>query len=139
MDVRIADYDLDTDVIEKIRFNVFVKEQNVPESLEMDDRDPFCIHLLAFDSGKAIGTCRIDIEKQGKVGRLAVLASYRRHGVGKMLMQAIHKIAIQNNLDKVWCHAQVAVIPFYEKLGYQKLGEHFYEANIEHVKMGYIL
>ena len=139
MDVRTADYDLEADVIKKIRFDVFVKEQNVPESLEMDDRDPFCIHLLAFDSGKAIGTCRIDIEKQGKVGRLAVLASCRRYGVGKLLMQAIHKIAVQNNLYKVWCNAQVAVIPFYEKLGYQKIGEHFYEANIEHVKMEYIL
>lgn len=94
MDVRIADYDLEADVIKKIRFDVFVKEQNVPESLEIDDRDQFCIHLLAFDSGKAIGTCRIDIEKQGKVGRLAVFASYRRNGVGKLLMQAIHKIAV---------------------------------------------
>lgn len=95
----------------------------------MDEHDRFCMHLLAFDSDKPIGTCRIDLLQ----GRLAVLAPHRRHGIGKLLMSHLHKIAQNKNIQSVWCHAQVDVVPFYKKLGYREVGSHFYEANIEHV------
>jgi len=32
-------------------------------------------------------------------------------------------------------HAQVEVLPFYEKLGFKKIGNIFEEANIKHYKM----
>ena len=139
MNVRVADYIAEAEDINKIRFEVFVHEQNVPEHLEMDNRDPFCIHLLAYDANQAVGTCRIDVEQQGKIGRLAVLVPHRKQGIGKLLMQSVHEVALQNNLKKVWCHAQIAVVPFYKKLGYQTVGKHFIEADIEHVKMEYRL
>ena len=72
--------------IRAIRFEVFVDEQNVLAEIEIDDRDPVCIHLLAYDDGAAIGTARIDLERAGKIGRLAVRAGWRRHGVGRALM-----------------------------------------------------
>ena len=139
MIIRVADYDSDAEILKKIRFDVFVNKQNVPENIEMDERDPFCIHLIAYETEKAVGTCRIDVDQQGKVGRLAVLASHRSQGIGKLLMTSIHEIAKQKQHNKVWCHAQVAVVPFYETFSYQKIGKHFYEANVEHVKMEYSL
>lgn len=135
MHIRQADFELDRLEITKIRFDVFVKEQLVPEDLEMDDRDPFCIHLLAFEADEAVGTCRIDIEKLGKVGRLAVISSKRRQGIGTVLMENIHEIARNHSLSKTWCHAQLSVVPFYENIGYRIIGARFYEANIEHVRM----
>ena len=47
--VRIADFTADHAEIRGIRFAVFVDEQRVPESIEIDARDPHCIHLLACD------------------------------------------------------------------------------------------
>ncbi len=135
MYIRQADFESDRLEITKIRFDVFVNEQHVPEDLEMDDRDPFCVHLLAFDSDDAVGTCRLDIEKLGKVGRLAVIASKRRQGIGTALMENIHEIARNHSFSKTWCHAQLSVVSFYENLGYQIIGERFYEAKIEHVRM----
>lgn len=119
----------------KIRFRVFVEEQHVPPSLETDDRDPFCIHLLVFKDDEAIATGRIDLDQGGKIGRVAVLAAKRRQGIGAAVVARLHGIGKRNGLNKVWCHAQVTAVPFYEKLGYQVIGETFYEAGIEHVRM----
>lgn len=133
--VRIADFAADHAEICAIRFAVFVDEQQVPENIEIDDRDPHCVHLLAVDDGEPVGTGRIDLALSGKVGRVAVVASRRGQGVGTALMKYAHCIAKDNALDKVWCNAQVSVRPFYEHLGYRVTSEPFYEANIEHVRM----
>jgi predicted GNAT family N-acyltransferase len=134
MYVRTAEFDEDLAAIRRIRFTVFVDEQRVPEDLEMDDRDRHCTHVLAFgDDDAAIGTGRID--RDGKIGRVAVLAAQRGRGVGAALMDHLHGIARDKELEKVWCHAQVVAEPFYTRLGYRAVGERFFEAGIEHVKM----
>ncbi|MBN1240234.1 MAG: GNAT family N-acetyltransferase [Gammaproteobacteria bacterium] len=138
-DVRIADFGADNAAIRRIRFAVFVDEQKVPEEIEIDERDPFCVHVLAYLNGEAVGTGRVDVAREhgaaGKIGRVAVLAEARRHGVGAAIMRALHRIAAERGLSSVWCHAQVAAVPFYERLGYRSVGERFDEAGIEHVRM----
>lgn len=135
--VRIADFSADYDALRRIRFAVFVDEQKVPEDLELDERDAHCVHVLALDdSGEPIGTARIDLDDAGRVGRLAVVASCRRRGVGAALMKKLHVIARDNGLDTVWCHAQTSAVPFYVRLGYVSAGEEtFIEAGIEHITM----
>jgi predicted GNAT family N-acyltransferase len=137
--VRVADYGIDEPEIRALRFEVFVDEQDVPAEIEMDDRDPHCIHLLAFDNDKPVGTARIDLEQAGKVGRLAVLARWRRQGIGQRLMERCHEIAMAHGLESVWCNAQVGALPFYESLGYRVSGERFVEAGIDHRRMTRIL
>ena len=133
--VREADYVADYATIRAIRFAVFVDEQGVPPSIEMDERDPECIHVLAFVDGEAVGTGRLDVAKHGKIGRVAVLARVRGTGVGRALMMHLHEIARRHGLADVWCHAQVSAAPFYERLGYERVGDIFVEAGIDHVKM----
>ncbi len=137
MRIRIADFDDDYDALRAVRFTVFVDEQNVPEEIEMDERDPVCEHVLALDDdGEPIGTGRIDLDDSGRVGRLAVVAAHRREGIGTALMEALHELAIESELDSVWCHAQLAAVAFYEQLGYDVGdGDSFMEAGIEHVRM----
>ena len=133
--VRIADFTADHTEICAIRYAVFVDEQKVPESIEIDDRDPHCVHVLAFNDGEPIGTGRIDLAKSGKVGRVAVVASRREEGVGTALMEYVHGVATDNALKKVWCNAQISAVSFYERLGYRVTSEPFDEAGIEHVRM----
>ena len=134
MRVRTADFTTDHADIRRIRFAVFVAEQQVPAELEMDERDPHCTHVLAFDDGgTAVATGRIDAD--GKIGRVAVIAEARRGGAGRAVMEHLHAIANERGLRAVWCNAQVGAAPFYERLGYQSVGERFYEAGIEHVRM----
>jgi predicted GNAT family N-acyltransferase len=128
----IADYRSD---IEAIRITVFVHEQKVPIEVEMDDRDTLCIHALAWVGSTAVATGRIDLEDGGKIGRIAVLADYRRQGLGKAVMETLEQIARDNGMTEVWLHAQLSALPFYEELGYQAQGEEFYEAGIPHLTM----
>jgi predicted GNAT family N-acyltransferase len=133
--IRQANYAVDEPSIRAIRFEVFVDEQGVPAEIEMDDRDAHCIHLLAFEDHAAVGTARIDLAQAGKIGRLAVLARLRRHGVGRALMQRCHAIADSHGLVSVWCNAHSATVPFYQGLGYRVVGEVFEEAGIDHLRM----
>ena len=139
LEVRIADFGADNAAIRRIRFAVFVDEQKVPKEIEIDDRDPACVHVLAYLDGEAVGTGRVDLAPEhgaaGKIGRVAVLAGARRRGVGAAIMHALHRVATERGLVCVWCHAQVAAAPFYERLGYRAVGERFDEAGIEHVRM----
>jgi predicted GNAT family N-acyltransferase len=133
--IREADFATDEPSLRAIRFEVFVDEQRVPAEIEMDDRDPHCIHLLALSGDVVVGTARIDIPQSGKVGRLAVLPDWRGLGVGRRLMERCHEIAAGHGLREVWCHAQVKAVPFYERLGYRTSGDLFEEAGIDHRPM----
>lgn len=133
--VRDANYSADEGIIRRIRFAVFVDEQGVPAALEMDDRDPACLHVLAFVNGEPVGTGRLDTALHGKVGRVAVTAPSRRRGVGRAVMEALHATARRHGLPAVWCNAQVAAVPFYERLGYRITSGVFDEAGIDHVRM----
>lgn len=135
----IADYERHAHDIRRIRDQVFLMEQQISREEEYDGRDTVCVHGLVFCDGQAVGTGRLDVEKSGKVGRLAVLKEYRRRGLGSTLMKTLEEEALARNLSRVWFHAQVSAIPFYEKLAYQIVSEEFEEAGISHVVMQKIL
>jgi predicted GNAT family N-acyltransferase len=68
---------------------------------------------------------------------MAVLKSYRRRGVGKRLLQRAITEARKLGAAKIYLHAQVPVIGFYERLGFRCVGPVFEEAAIPHRKMVY--
>ena len=133
--VRDADFTTDFASLRFVRATVFIAEQRVPADIEFDDRDPLCRHVLVLEGAAPVGTGRLDIDYGGKVGRVAVIASRRRGGVGTAVMERLHEIAREQHLPKVWCHAQLTAVPFYERLGYVSSGPIFVEAGIDHVRM----
>ena len=119
-----------------IRMRVFVREQGVPAEIELDEDDSHAIHLLALASGRAIGTARIVLKPDGaKIGRMAVLKSCRGLGVGPKLLKHALAVAHRHGAGRIYLHAQVPVIGFYEKLGFSCTGPVFDEAGIPHRKM----
>lgn len=117
-----------------LRREVFVLEQAVPESLEMDGRDEECVHALAEDlAGMVIGTARLLPE--GRIGRVAVRQDWRGRGVGAALMRALMEAADSRGLPVLELHAQSWTVAFYEKLGFVAEGEEFEEAGILHRAM----
>lgn len=137
--VRDVDFTADFASLRHVRETVFIDEQRVPRELEFDDRDPLCRHVLVFDADAPVGTGRLDVDYGGKVGRVAVVATHRRAGVGTAVMERLHTLAREARLPRVWCHAQLSAVPFYERLGYVSSGPTFEEAGIEHVRMEYAL
>jgi predicted GNAT family N-acyltransferase/gamma-glutamylcyclotransferase (GGCT)/AIG2-like uncharacterized protein YtfP len=127
---------LDVDKAFAIRMRVFVKEQRVPKEMELDRDDKRAIHFLATIGGRAVGTARLVIGRSGaKIGRMAVLKSYRRMGIGKALLKRAMVTARNQGADKIYLHAQVPVIGFYERMGFRCASPVFYEAGIPHRKM----
>ncbi|MBM4299125.1 MAG: GNAT family N-acetyltransferase, partial [Deltaproteobacteria bacterium] len=115
---------------------VFVKEQGVAPEIELDDDDKRAIHLLACDGNKALGTARIVFHNgRAKIGRMAVLKSYRGLGVGAQLLKRAVAIAKRKQPKTIFLNAQVPVIGFYEKMGFKCQGPVFDEAGIPHRKM----
>ena len=132
--IRIADWDRDRRKLQSIRHNVFVIEQNVPVSLEWDDLDPVCTHVLAIDDGgNPLGTGRL--LEDGHIGRMAVLRPWRGHGIGSCLLQELIRTARQKGLTRCVLNAQVRAIGFYERHGFVAEGEVFDDAGIPHRRM----
>ena len=121
------------DKIRKVRNKVFVEGQNVPENIEEDGKDNECYHVLLTRYDQPIATGRM--EKDGHVGRIAVLEEYRGMNFGTMIMNKLEDIALKNGIRKLYLNSQSHAIPFYMKLGYETVGDYFFEAGIEHKKM----
>ncbi|GAB3094663.1 GNAT family N-acetyltransferase [Aestuariicella hydrocarbonica] len=119
----------------QVRHQVFVTEQNVPADIELDDRDAKCRHALILIDGDPVATGRIDLEQQGRIGRVAVMKNTREFGLGRQIMEALEREARQAGLAQVYLHAQDSAVGFYEKLGYEIHGESFMEAGILHKPM----
>jgi predicted GNAT family N-acyltransferase len=119
-----------------IRIRVFVKEQRVPAEIELDSDDQRAMHFLATHSGRAVGTARVVMcHGNAKIGRMAVLTTYRRRGIGAALLKRVITAAKRLGARRIYLHAQVAVIGFYERLGFRAVGRVFNEAGIAHRKM----
>jgi|SRR5919108_3546476 predicted GNAT family N-acyltransferase len=119
-----------------IRLRVFVREQGVPKEIEMDRDDERALHFLAFAGEKAVGTARVVMRHgRAKIGRMAVLKSYRGRGVGKELLKRAVATALRRGTEMIYLHAQVPVIGFYEILDFRCTGPVFKEAGIPHRKM----
>ena len=119
-----------------IRKRVFVREQSVPEEIEMDRDDKLALHFLAFKEGKAVGTARVVMHRRtAKIGRMAVLKTHRGRGVGTTLLKRAIATAKRQGAQRIYLHAQVLVIGFYETMAFQCVGPVFKEAGIPHRKM----
>lgn len=119
-----------------IRIRVFVQEQRVPVEIELDTDDQRAIHFLAIKSDKVVGTARIVMRHgDAKIGRMAVLKSYRRKGVGVALLKRAILAAKRLHARRIYLHAQVPVIGFYQRMGFRPVGQVFDEAGIPHRKM----
>ncbi len=119
-----------------IRLRVFVEEQGVPREMELDEDDRRAVHYLAFIGERAVGTTRVVIQRrEAKIGRMAVLKSYRGRGVGKALLRRAVSLAKKKEVKAIFLNAQVPVIGFYERMGFCCVGRTFSEAGIPHRKM----
>ena len=114
-----------------VRDAVFVREQGVPATLEIDGRDPGCRHVLARDAaGAAIGTGRL--LPDGHLGRIAVRADWRGKGVGAALVERLIEEGAATGLSSLELNAQVPAAGFYERFGFVAEGPEFIEAGIPH-------
>lgn len=132
-----APHDLETAFA--IRHNVFVEGQNVPAEAEHDayDADGATHYLARAADGTPCGAARWRKTDGGvKLERFAVLTEYRNQQAGAALLQQVLE-----DVDATWpgavvyLNAQLPAVRFYERHGFEKVGEMFEECDIQHYKM----
>ena len=116
-----------------VRHAVFVVEQGVPVAMALDEMDAVCVHALARDGARVLGTGRL--LPDGHIGRMAVLRDARGAGVGSALLRALMEQARLRGDQDVALHAQLGARAFYRRHGYTPEGEVFMDAGIEHIAM----
>jgi predicted GNAT family N-acyltransferase len=120
-----------------IRMVVFVEEQRVPAELEMDDKDAGCVHAVAFDGERAVGTGRL--LPDGHIGRMAVLQAFRGKGVGGEILEALVEAARRRGEREIVLSAQTHALAFYRAHGFEAFGAEYEEAGLPHQDMRRVL
>ena len=117
-----------------IRKAVFVEEQGVDPTLEYDHEED-ASHYLLFLGEKPIATARWrETDKGIKLERFAVLPSFRNRGIGEIILkEVLRDVCVSGR--KIYLHAQVKAVSFYERNGFTKEGQLFTEAGIDHFLM----
>lgn len=131
IEIERTSWQISSEVLTAIRYQVFVDEQQVPKSDEIDDEDVNAIHWLAYGPDDiAMATSRM--LSNGHVGRMAVLKEFRNQGVGSSLIRHMIRYAITKGMDQLFLNAQIKATPFYENFGFIPEGEPFMDAGIPH-------
>ncbi|PVU84615.1 hypothetical protein BB559_001517 [Furculomyces boomerangus] len=148
--VKYAESEKELEDVQYVRTEVHVKEQgfNVPGSF-----DETCIHVIAYVIKKDEGsesTTQIPVgslrffkkdDDKFKIGRVAVLSSYRGLSIGKKMMVFVEEQVFGNKreefekVNQLVLSSQYGRHGFYIKLGYYTVGEVYNEDNYPHIYM----
>ena len=123
-----------------IRKTVFMLEQNVDVTEELDDLDYEAKHFLLEVDTKYVGTARVYFDNDtALIGRVAILKEHRNKGYATSLINEIIKLIKFSDTKVIKLGSQVQAAEFYKKLGFKICGDIYIDANIEHYPMELIL
>lgn len=104
------------------------------ETLEQE-RDYF--HLVCHADGELAG-CLV-LLPQGdadiRMRQVAVAPCYQGQGIGRALVNFAEQFSCERGFSLMKLNARDTAIPFYEKLGYERIGDPFIEVTIPHQAM----
>lgn len=123
-----------------LRQHTFVVEQNLNYQ-DADWEDPYAMHLLGLDEGDLAVYARIFMPShkgaEVRIGRVVTAPAYRGHGFGGRLMQKaleFIKDEASGGCD-IAMSAQTHMEKFYNKYGFERIGDEYLEAGTPHIKV----
>ncbi len=126
-----------------LRWSILREPWNQPKGSERDELEDKSIHIMAVnESGKIIGIGRLHKNRadEGQIRYMAVRKNYRQKGIGKMILEELHREAEKLKLRKIILNARENAVGFYEKHGYKNIGKtHTLFGVIPHYRMEYSL
>lgn len=120
----------------QLRREVFVFEQKVPPSEELDADDLTATQLVALVDGDVVGTLRIIARPEhAKIGRVAVHVAFRGRGIARQMMLHAMELVRARGETRFYLTAQTDKLSFYEKLGFVAYGGEFQDGGMPHLAM----
>jgi predicted GNAT family N-acyltransferase len=118
----------------RLRREVFIVEQKVPEGEEFDVYDLAATHVVAVADGEVCGTLRIIHDPEHiKIGRVVVAIPSRGRGVASAMIA--HAIGLQKPGSRFYLTAQADKTALYEKFGFVAFGDIFDDGGMPHIAM----
>lgn len=138
--IKVVTTDYVSDAARMIREAVFINEQKF--TIEFDDIDAKAICMVLYEDETPMACCRYfkgNEEGEYVVGRLAVRQEYRGQHLGERMLQEVEQAVRNVGGKKLSLSAQVRVQGFYEKQGFVKYGDLYYDEYCEHIHMEKLL
>jgi predicted GNAT family N-acyltransferase len=138
--VQIREIDYHSDEYNEeleLRDKVLRKPLGMSLFVENLDKEKYDVHLGAFINKRMVGVL-ILTELTGsevKMRQVAVEEEVRGNNIGKELVRYAEEFCKNKGYTLMVLNARKTAVGFYEKLGYDRLGEEFLEINIPHNKM----
>jgi predicted GNAT family N-acyltransferase len=98
-------------------------------------------HIGCYVDGELVG-CLVLKPIDGQriqMRQVAVDEKVRGRGIGRMMVKYSEDFARKRGFREMTLHAREAIVPFYERLGYTRVGDRFTEVTIPHWVMVRVL
>ncbi len=108
----------------EVRKEVFVLEQKIFSSSDVDENDPKSIHLVVEWNNQVVGTVRVFPANNNGYwigGRLAVKKEYRNTGAGELLVHEAIQCVKSRGCTKFTAHIQLENVSFFSRLGWKTI------------------
>lgn len=125
----------------KMRMDILRKPLGLSFTDEELEKEKDEVLIGAFEDDKMLGCCMLIKQPDNSVRlrQMAVMNNLQGKGIGRALMNFAENIARDMGYRKLSMHARKTAAGFYEKLGYHKTGDEFFEVTIPHYVMEKIL
>ncbi|HAZ12424.1 MAG: hypothetical protein A2X86_15915 [Bdellovibrionales bacterium GWA2_49_15] len=127
-----------------IRHQMLRSGKPIDSCIYNGDDDEQTFHLGAFVDTKLVSVASFYFEKhpillppyQYRLRGMATLSEHQRSGLSSELLKMAFPIIKQNLASLLWCNARLTAVGFYEKVGFERVGESFNISDIgEHILM----
>jgi hypothetical protein len=117
------------EVLRKPLGMVYTPEQLAEEATET--------HVIAVADAKVVGVLLLKriSDKKLKMRQFAVNDAFQGQGIGSALVAFAEDFAIEKGFSIITLNARMTAVPFYERLGYDVVGDEFVEVGIPHLRM----
>lgn len=126
------------DQVLALRYEVLRKPLNLEFSVADLQLEYKNLHLAIYDNQfQLLATAMLVLapDETVEMRQVAVLPDAQGKGVGRYLVHAFEKKALQLGFHQIRLAARDTAIPFYSKLGYLPIGKTYKKLNISHQDM----
>ena len=143
MEFKIKSFDelstLELHDLLQLRSEIFVVEQDCVYQ-DIDGKDLKALHVLGYQNETMIAYARCfgpgDYFDQASIGRILVKDAYRGDGQGdELLINSIQAVYSHYNTKEIKLSAQTYLKQFYQKHGFEVVGQPYLEDGIPHIGM----
>lgn len=126
----------------EMRWRILRAPWGEPKGSEIDDMEDQSFHIMVTDKNRVVGIGRLQFnsDDEAQIRYMAVEPDFEGQGIGKQIINALERYAIDNTAETIVLDAREPVVGFYEKLGYKIIEpSYLLFGSIQHYRMRKVL